>query len=352
MVAEKCDEHQPCRNCIRRREYCSLEIRSPQPQSSLPFLVRMSRIVALPAEEWAMELFLMHHYSNEVAYSFSDDPLLRHMWKDEVPTQALYHPFLMHAVISVSALHLIHVSPNANPSYMQLVQKHNKIALSTLHALLLNITKDNCDAVFLCSSLTSIASFYEFSLSSDLMSDKKEICEKIAELCNVIRGVRTVSVAAQDWIENGPLRPISNAHAIARTERYDMPEDINLKLQELKSFVLEDQRKTKQRLALEEAMEKLEELYTDILFGLENFKIESGSFIKYLTFLSPYFIGMLRDADANALLLFAYFSALSAKVPAKWYCNKRFGRISIKLVQQVLDAKLHSWLEWPKQYMG
>jgi hypothetical protein len=312
----------------------------------------MSRIVALPAEEWAMELFLMHHYSNEVAYSFSDDPLLRHMWKDEVPMQALYHPFLMHAVISISALHLIHVSPNANAGYMQLVQKHNKIALSTLHALLLNITKDSCDAVFLCSSITSIASFHEFSLSSDLMSDKAEICEKIAELCNVIRGVRTVSVAAQDWIENGPLRPNSNAHAIVRTASYEMPEDISLRLQKLKSFVLKNQRKPKQRVALEEAWEKLKELYADISFGLENCSIESGSFIKYLTFISLDFIGMLRDAEPNALLLFAYFSALSAKVPARWYCNEKFGRVSLKLVQQVLDEKLHSWLEWPKQYMG
>jgi hypothetical protein len=273
------------------------------------------------------------------------------MWKDEVPMQALYHPFLMHAVISISALHLIHVSPKAYPSYMELVKKHKKIALSTVHALLLDITEENCDAVFLCSSITSIASFYEFSMSPDLMSDKAEICEKIAELSNVIRGVRTVSVAVQDWIENGPLRPNSHAYAIVRTTNYEMPEDISYKLQELKAFVLSDQHTTRQRRALEEAWEKLEELYTDISFGWGNCKIESGCFIRYLTSVSPDFIAMLRDGEANALLLFAYYSALSAKVPARWFCNERFGQVSIRLVQRGLDEKRHSWLDWPKEYM-
>ena len=121
----KCDEKAPtCGACDRHGVACTYPdlVRFNQPSKLV------SRNPPSPCSDTLSpcetegrrlsELRLLHCYLTKVVPSlYADDynDLVKHVWSVMVPTLALQHPFLLHALLSTAALYLTIKMPNASP---------------------------------------------------------------------------------------------------------------------------------------------------------------------------------------------------------------------------------------------
>ena len=55
----------------------------------------------------------MHHYSNNVAKAHHGrGERVLHLWSEHIPAEAVKHPFLMHGLLALSALHVAFLRPS------------------------------------------------------------------------------------------------------------------------------------------------------------------------------------------------------------------------------------------------
>ncbi|TGO57467.1 hypothetical protein BCON_0065g00270 [Botryotinia convoluta] len=98
----------------------------------------------------------MRHFVTETYLTFSRTNSIQDMWRTTIPKMASDHPFMMHGLLNISALHLAFLNPAKRDLYLAPAIRHHEIFLSLYRSKLHDITPDNCSAMFICSSLISI----------------------------------------------------------------------------------------------------------------------------------------------------------------------------------------------------
>ncbi|KAF7954322.1 hypothetical protein EAE96_005449 [Botrytis aclada] len=128
------------------------ELPSPSQISTPPHLSRAETGASILWED----LELMRHFVTKTYLTFSRIDSIRDMWRITIPKMASAHPFLMHCLLNLSALHLAFLNPAKRDSYLAPAIRHHDIFLSLYRSQLHDITPDNCSAMFVCSSLISV----------------------------------------------------------------------------------------------------------------------------------------------------------------------------------------------------
>ncbi|KAK2877219.1 hypothetical protein FQN49_001343 [Arthroderma sp. PD_2] len=109
------------------------------------------------------DLELLHHYTTKTYQTLSNNNEHEDIWKNIIPAEAIKHPFLMHGLLALAALHLIECSDpddeGSHRRYSALASKHQNLALAAFRPQLNNITPSNCNAVFAFSSLIAALAF-------------------------------------------------------------------------------------------------------------------------------------------------------------------------------------------------
>ena len=314
---------------------------------------RADHVLSSPSEDWTNELYLMHHFTAFTCDSISSNPVYQKIWRLDIPKQALDHRFLMHGLLAAAALHLVHLDPPRSSANLLLYKKHQRLALAAMHQLLLNISEENCNAVFPCSSLASIFSLYEFANDLDEKPhDSTSMLDKIFQLFAVTRGVREVLTPTHVWIREGPLQALLEGHWNHPDPDFELPEPALFQLNNVRSFMLSSCQTVGDRLAIENAFDELMSIYTEVSFTFEKgTAIESGNILKYIATVPSQYISMLQRGDENALIMFAYYIILTGAAEPRWFCNESLSQSGLWMVRQVLDPKLHSWLDWPTEQL-
>ncbi|KAK3899474.1 hypothetical protein C8A05DRAFT_46468 [Staphylotrichum tortipilum] len=156
----RCDEGEPCRNCIKRKESC-VRI-SPEPSGrprtsdheSLPQLMSpppelSCYSVSEPVNLLHMEL--LHHFER---YSIPSLPFPE-IWPRmlQLAFQSRQHTYLVNAMLSFAAAHLAHLHPG-HPTYHRAKSSLLDTALQDYRETLSGpITPDNCDALLSTANL-------------------------------------------------------------------------------------------------------------------------------------------------------------------------------------------------------
>lgn len=78
----------------------------------------------------------MYHYATTVCDIVGVREDLIHLWRDYIPQQAIKHPFLMHGILALAALHLAHHRPSSSVQLLQTCDKHQAIALEKFRSIL------------------------------------------------------------------------------------------------------------------------------------------------------------------------------------------------------------------------
>lgn len=99
------------------------------------------------------DMQLMHHYATVTCMTLSDDPSKQLVWQRAVPQQAQTHPWLMNNILSLAALHLAYLQPEAQEEYTFLAAQHQTKCLQGAQSRKPGVTMENCSAVIICSGL-------------------------------------------------------------------------------------------------------------------------------------------------------------------------------------------------------
>lgn len=131
---------------------------------------------------------LMHHYCVSTSESLAIREDLRYVWRVVFPQEGYRHPFVMHGLLSLAALHKAYLFPSKRQEYLTLGAAHHALGLERFRALLCDIGDDNWKAMLCYASIVVI---HVCSLAA--RSENGCIAEPIRstwEFFSVIRGFK------------------------------------------------------------------------------------------------------------------------------------------------------------------
>ncbi|PGG98232.1 hypothetical protein AJ79_08941 [Helicocarpus griseus UAMH5409] len=296
------------------------------------------------------DLELMMNWCNFGLRSFPIEPEYERVWKVVLPRESLAHPFLMHGILALSALDLARRrDDNAvdvhQRRYLSIALAHQSRALALFRPLLGNINPENCNAMFLLSTLMTV-----FAFGFPQTSDPVNIGGPIEDLHLVIllsRGMQQVLSTSMHWIKNGELS------AIVELEDYvpHIPDDAKLALQELRRLNEDCGRNDPQH-----ALEK--DVYNDAIdlvqFILE--KIHSGakranSAVMWAIKAPPRYLELMRQYKPMALVVLAHYCVILHHLRDIWWIEGWSVSV-LRAVWSSLDDNWRQSLRWAIDVTG
>ncbi|KAF1967796.1 hypothetical protein BU23DRAFT_378434, partial [Bimuria novae-zelandiae CBS 107.79] len=378
----RCDLQAPCGNCRRRTEKCSL---APTPSGSsgaaqhIPVLsppqwpihtsplqdhfAFLSLFVPALTEQpaprplsWTEDLFLMSHFTSATSYTLSHREADQHLWRVIVPEMATAHPFLMHGLLAVSAVHLSYLRQHDRTKYVLQSSYHQALATSQLRSVLTNITAENCSAAFGLCALLTLISMISIARRSDTERDGSDtsFVDDIVHHFMLTRGIGGVLADHWDTILAGPLRILST-DKLDDPDAYALPPNVARQFSALRDTILpalNSPESATLRTSME-ALDGLELVYKNILFlhpHLPRSKLEVGVALRWMSLVPVEFMTSLKHRDTASLVLLAHFIVLFANFSNVWFlqgwCEHALARIETIVGEQDREG-----VKWPLEQL-
>ena len=188
---------------------------SPCPrQSSAP--PHLSNVETCPSILWE-DLELMRHFVTDTYVTCSCVPSIRDLWQTTIPKMASDHPFMMHSLLSISALHLAFLNPTKRSLYLAAAIRHHDLFLPVYRSQLHNITVANSSAMFICSIFISLCTLAFPICSNNPPSTSPGYynhlqrqqfgspIQLITSIFSLLQGASTVVRDSWPWLKDSPI---------------------------------------------------------------------------------------------------------------------------------------------------
>ena len=113
-----------------------------------------------------LDMELLHNFCTSTCYTFHNDPILKTLWRINVPQLALSFDFVMRGILALSALHLAYYKPERREFYLNQAMAQHQTGLREATYLLRNVTAENCTPVYIFTAMTCM-----FTLASPRKED-------------------------------------------------------------------------------------------------------------------------------------------------------------------------------------
>ncbi|KAI0470592.1 hypothetical protein GGR56DRAFT_135788 [Xylariaceae sp. FL0804] len=267
----KCDEQQPCFNCVRYKVQCTVVRKSlvvvrhdaaaaaspaalsPTPQSSSAGGDGSGgdsgggrgggrlEDALLPAEQQARDmrvagsdfmdldiisappvpasptgtgtgtatpdLELMHHYCTSTCDTLARREDMRLVWRLVIPQEGYRHAFVMQGILAIAALHRAHLVPSQRRRWLDLSAYYETRGLGVFRSLLGRVTGANWRPVFCFASLV-----IAFVTALPVRSEGRRLPTPILstlELFSLVRGIRSILAPWVGEIHRTTLGPLT-----------------------------------------------------------------------------------------------------------------------------------------------
>lgn len=281
LTLRQCDESRPsCKNCVRHSYDCDFaSIPSSQavptvslpgsgssrlsnspstwPQSNpSPVNHRVTLVDVIPAQPFSLNLIdleLLHNFSTSTSQTISNEPIIRTLWRINVPQLGFQHEFVMRSVFSetskpiaallthrrgilaMSALHMAQFHPHKAEFYVSHSLAHQQIGLQIVSGILPNINEENCSAIYIFSAMIAMCALAGPRRPDDLLVGT-DVDNGASEWLHLFRGVRSIIDSAYPTLSSGTLGPMFQAGARRFLLREIEPID-DSNLQELRRLI-------------------------------------------------------------------------------------------------------------------
>lgn len=348
----QCDERRPiCSNCARRDVACSFTSQNlDHPEYSSP---EASSSASTPAHLVPKDYALFHHFCFVTAPSFGAARPVQDFWSLTVPRLAFKHPFLLHAIISLGALHQAHMQAlRARDEPSELTERaaaHWAAALRLASPLLLHVDKSNCAALYLFTTLTCVHAFALGPRPGDMLILNRN---GPADWLALFRGLRSIEQAcrpaAEDDEELRSIYSLSLVDLSAATRELDPP------MHEVFS-ALEDVIRL-DAAADRERQEVLLEAYGLLRACYAVVYAQPSRSLAYLVFswlhrASSQYVELAQVKDCAALVLFSYFVVLLKRLEGAWMLAGWPAHLISEIYECIPPGK-RSWIRWPMDRVG
>ncbi|KAJ5757113.1 uncharacterized protein N7511_007295 [Penicillium nucicola] len=373
----KCDETRPsCTNCAKRHADCEYESATSllwaneeaarsrasgsesgqqdlgtSPTSmpgtdSLGLLSHLASASSLPSPALNIsDLELMMQWCNATYHTLSRNERTDPVWRTNVPEEALSHPFLMHGVLAVSALHLARTGPDPSnrASYLNRAVAHQNQALALFRELLGDVNENNAKAMFAFAGIVVIYTF-GFPHTPDAQ-DAWACVDDLYQVLVLTRGVQQVIYAPRnyrDFLRESNFGPILQVDEV----RGVIPDEAKTALQRL--YDANEAYASADRQVYRLTIENLEEMLSWVYGGMRASTIAGRWAIR----LPGRFMECLRERDPLALVMLAHYGVLLTFLEHRWCFDEWCVRIA-RAVWAILDPQWRPLVLWAmKEILG
>ena len=261
-----------------------------------------------------------------------------HVWRCLVPEEALSHPFLMHGILALSALHLARIrDDHRRPAYNSLAVAHQNQALALFRDLLGDINDTNAKAMF---SFASVVVLYTFGFPHEPdLSDPWTDIDDLHQVLVLIRGVQQVVNRASTPLRHSNFSPLLQLHDYEPV----LSDDARLALDELlecnsacgvhdETYDTEIYEATIQNLR-----ETLEKIHQDSSLA---------SVGRWAIRLKPRYVDLVQEHAPLALVILAYYCVILHYQRHHWCIDHWSFRVS-RAIRLVLDDQWRPLIRWP-----
>ncbi|KAI1630666.1 hypothetical protein F4809DRAFT_251928 [Biscogniauxia mediterranea] len=349
----KCDEKQPCTYCVKRRLPCSLQ---PEPKPKRAATGLVIRQPDAPPFCFA-DFGLFRHFTKELATAHADDDPSRMVWSEVVPDMATRHPFLMHELLAVAAIHRALAYPEEEeeegPELQQqkIAAEHQSRAIPLFRRALAAAGADDALPLplFACSCLIIP---YHFAAARDAMALLRS-----AETGGPPEWLMLVEGCAAVTVRNGPAIMASPLRALLGELRSPP------RLEDLPGLSAADGRlvELKRRLSPLAKEEEEEKAYAAALDGLRvSFALsdQATSVLarKNAALRFPPCMGRrckedLAAGEPAALIVVAFWCVLLHRVEERWWLRGKI-RPLLAQIRDLLPPEHHGLIAWPLEQLG
>lgn len=289
------------------------------------------------------DLELMHHYVTNTSLTLQESGNTSRLWDVTVPSEALSHDFLMHALLGVSALHIVRLrgAGGSTSRYLRLAQVHHHYSFTLFRSIFTKITPENCTAALAFSSLTFI-----FSSGVALISDGAPYHSQIDTYITLLkwfRGFWSLFVAVRSRIEDGPMGRFPPLRMLRVDESMDgmanaAAEAVRLLL-DLNAACAES--------------ESDKAIYHGAILQIQGCLHRSSALPRTLwpVFISDAYLAHLEQKRPMALVILAHSCVLAKYAPYRWFLHDWIIRISIA-IEKTLGPTWKQAMRWPLDEWG
>ncbi|GAQ47269.1 hypothetical protein AtubIFM54640_006898 [Aspergillus tubingensis] len=321
----KCDEFRPiCSSCHKKHIRCSFEGEFNPQTLHHGFAASSTRVDLIPRNDSfqlpLLDLELLNHWHVATVRTLVHDKSTEKVLREFVPQEALSHPFLMHSLLALSALHLSHHGPvERKHKYTEAAMTHNNISLSLCKPLLNNVTSGNCHALF---AFACFVVMFSFAAHGPKVDPGAQHPSAVLEVFMLIRGVASIVGQARPWIEAGGMRDLlklgeqsredsNTAHA---RELFDRVSDIydNLKRHSRPGCY------DSESLVIEESVQKFLDLLQQAI-GVAN--PAPSIMMRWPAVINVKYLDLLQANHPTALVVLAHYGVALELMAENWWLD-------------------------------
>lgn len=290
---------------------------------------------------------LLYHYESTV-HSTIDHNSKIDVWKTQLPHLAISHPFLMHGVLALSALHLSHVTPSRSVRLAATATLHEQLALPIFRK---SIAEDNPSTIHAVFAFSTIVVLY--ILGSCNLRDKARLPSNDDGLPHwffALRGVVPLLTNNFPILASGPFGALLNRQKTLR-QHSDSPNDVELAKLNVLFSPARDASLPMSLASLaelricEKALDQLREAYS-----LPHSKFNTWWNIKSAVYawavvVSQEFVDLVVRRLPEALVILAYYCALVKRLNSCWYFAG-IGEAMLGTIEETLTSEWLPWIRW------
>ncbi|EMD65253.1 hypothetical protein COCSADRAFT_36572 [Bipolaris sorokiniana ND90Pr] len=380
----KCSEGKPsCTHCTRHHVSCVYDIApgAPTQPASSEYSPTQSENLASPSGSPVRHTYkpsyidlshpqhlfdlkdmeLLHHWNLVTSGSMVDSPSSAEIWRIHFPRVAFQHPYVMHSLLSIAALHVAYLNPSRRHSSIIDAGCHHAKALKGFHEVINHIGADNGDAVFATATLLFFHAFITLSQLQHDFDQQIGGCSRVsrilgAEWIPLLRGVGAVLPPVLEHVRMGPLSSMISLGNWEIISPNDNPTADDERLRDIGQLWKDD----KHAEVYETSLHLLRQFWAWMV-QLKNsggnasgecgyHGIGSGPFM-WLFIAPEKFFDLQRQRQPAALVLFAHFGALLQKLNGYWWAEG-CGKSIVSAIDECLGSYWEPWTRWPKEVVG
>ncbi|KAF7714731.1 Sterol uptake control protein 2 [Penicillium ucsense] len=285
------------------------------------------------------DLELMMHWCNDTYQTLSRNESTDRVWRNAVPEEALSHPFLMHGILALSALHLARTGPDPSrkTAFLNRAVTHQNQSLALFRELLSDIRESNAKAMFAFASVVVVYTF-GFPHTPDAQ-DPGSCIEDLYQVLFLARGVQQVIRSPAEYLSHTNFAPILQIEEI----QTELPDDANATINDLHEAneVCGAQNRAHETEVYTAAIDNVAEMLRWVYGGMTSNVVAGRWAIK----LPSRFMELLREREPMALVLLAHFALLLHYLKHRWCFEDWCGRLA-KAVWRLLDHEWRSLVHW------
>jgi len=391
----KCDETTPvCNNCTRFGVPCGYDLSHPLPLRTSPSVTRESPRRGRPRSNWTLwaeqisasssaravnpllsdscfcdiprlnvdDLRLFHNYLDSTSRTVADNSHDR-LWREGVPKLGFEYPCVLHLMLSLSALQLSREMPGQAARYEKLAERHSTTALKAATALMREMTRENCPAVYVSAALICFNSFAQGPSEGNLLlvADDGQV-----PWLALIRGVRLV-VSTMGWSSvfsgaladyypqpsSGPQQEQQDKHESLTPSSLVATEDWRGSLEKVRDLVAvlpNQQCREVYAREIETLTGCLEATFgagQDARVGTAG---EMQVVMAWVYSVQDEFVERLGQRHPAALVILGHFCVLLRTLEKYWFMREWAKHLMTEILRATDDG-CQEWLAWPIRYL-